>query len=93
MNKLAYTIQTYKRVHESPVGNMQFSIIAALAASKKPMTSPELRDATSISNPAAMITKISDYVEVAKAKKIDGMWTNYYKATPAGVKLVVDILS
>jgi DNA-binding transcriptional regulator GbsR (MarR family) len=93
MNKLAYTIQTYKRVHECPLGNMQFSILVALAASQKGMTSQELREATSISNPASMITKISDYIIVEKSKKIDGRWTNYYKATPAGVKLVIDILS
>jgi len=93
MNKIAYTVRTYSRVHKSPVGNMQFAILAALAASQESMTSPQLREATSINNPASMIPKMGDYVTVEKSRKIDGRWTNYYKATPAGIKLVVDILS
>lgn len=93
MNKLAFTVRTYSRVNQSPVGNMQFSILAALASAQRAMTSPELREATSIANPSSMIPKMSDYVFISKNRKIDGRWTNYYELTPAGTKLVIDILS
>ena len=93
MNKLDYLLQTYKRVHESPVGHVQFSILVALGRANKPLCAGKIKEITGVSHPSVPLNTMKQYVIQHHAVKIENRWKHMYELSPEGVNFVKDILS
>jgi DNA-binding transcriptional regulator GbsR (MarR family) len=93
MNKVDYLLQTYKRVHQSTVGHVQFSILVALGKANRALCAAEIKEITGVSHPSMPLRTMKKYVIQHEAVKVDDRWKHMYELSPEGLEFIKETLS